>query len=79
MNDETPIPSAQVLMDRRDILQMRLAELRRKHRHLDDEIAELSRGVGVDLLTLNRLKKQKLRLKDQIAAIEDQITPDIIA
>ena len=80
MNDDDLIPPDKVQMDQRDILQMRLAELRRRHRELDDEITELSRGPSAsDVLTLKRLKKEKLSLRDQIVAIEDQLTPDIIA
>lgn len=79
MSDKTNAPNAQHLMDQRDILQMRLAELRRQHRLLDDEILALSGNAGVEALQLRRLKKQKLAFKDQIATIEDQLTPDIIA
>ena len=79
MSDKTDMPSGLHMMDQRDILQMRLADLRRKHRILDDEIAALAGNAAVEALDLRRLKKQKLALKDQIAAIEDRLTPDIIA
>jgi len=80
MNDESLIPDAKALMDRSDILNMRLAELRRRHRALDEEIAELSRAPGPgDMFTLQRMKREKLALRDQIALAEDQLTPDIIA
>lgn len=79
MSDKTGAPNAQHMMDQRDILQMRLAELRRQHRELDDEILALSGNAAVEALGVRRLKKQKLALKDQISKIEDQLTPDIIA
>ena len=79
MNDKTDLHDPQHMMDRRDILQMRLAELRRRHRVLDDEIVELSRNAAVEALEVRRLKKQKLMLKDKIRIIEDRLTPDIIA
>ena len=79
MSDNIGAPDVQQLMDHRDILQMRLAELRRQHRVLDDEILALPGNAGVEALEVRRLKKQKLSLKDKIAKIEDQLTPDIIA
>jgi hypothetical protein len=62
-----------------DVLRVELEVFRQKHRDLDDAITALvERGTG-DQLTIQRLKKQKLRLKDKIAHIEDRLTPDIIA
>ena len=62
-----------------DVLRMRLEVLRRQHRDLDEAILAMQeRGLG-DQLALRRLKKQKLTLKDQIARIADDLTPDIIA
>lgn len=60
-------------------LKRRLEELREKHRELDSSIQALQEGVVVDALQIARLKKEKLALKDQIAWIEDQLMPDIIA
>lgn len=60
-------------------LRRRLDELREKHRALDDSIAELQSGGVVDAIQIARLKKEKLALKDQMAWIEDQLMPDIIA
>ena len=56
-----------------------LVELRLEHRDLDDAIARLAASIESDELTVKRLKKRKLRLKDQIAIFEDYLTPDIIA
>lgn len=66
-------------MSPEEIARTRLAALRRQHRDLDDEIAEMAAGGVVCSLTLGRLKRRKLALKDQIARIEDDLTPDIIA
>ncbi len=57
----------------------RLAELREEHRELDATIAELTAEASFDQLELKRLKKRKLRLKDEIALLESAIVPDIIA
>jgi hypothetical protein len=66
-------------MTHEDVLRVKLEVLRREHRDLDDAIMALQEAVNPDQLTLRRLKKQKLSLKDRIAAIEDELTPDIIA
>jgi len=58
-------------------LRATLAELVQEHRDLDTAIAALTGSH--DQLQLTRLKKRKLQLKDQIAEIEDQLLPDIIA
>jgi hypothetical protein len=60
-------------------LRRRLALLRTEHRDLDAAIAALSSIDSQDQLQIARLKKRKLLLKDQIAMIEDYLTPDIIA
>lgn len=56
-----------------------LALLRSEHRDLDAAIAALTDAGSVDQLQIARLKKRKLRLKDQVAIIEDTLLPDIIA
>lgn len=66
-------------MKSEDVLRYELAEFRRQHRDLDEAIAALEEKATSDRLTIKRLKQQKLRLKDRIAFIEDQIYPDIIA
>jgi len=53
-----------------------LAELRQQHRDLDTAIAQLQRDIGNDELTIKRLKKRKLMLKDQIAQLESALIPD---
>jgi hypothetical protein len=56
-----------------------LALLRTEHRDLDAAIAALTQAGSSDQLQIARLKKRKLRLKDQIAIIADTLLPDIIA
>lgn len=62
-----------------DMLRVKLEVLRREHRDLDEAVHALERNGRPDQLTLRRLKKQKLALKDSITRIEDQLIPDIIA
>ncbi|WP_224815778.1 YdcH family protein [Hasllibacter sp. MH4015] len=66
-------------MSHEEVLRVRLEVLRREHRDLDAAIEALHERVNPDMLTLKRFKTQKLKLKDQIARIEDELTPDIIA
>jgi len=59
--------------------EIRLATLRTEHRDLDAAIEALRQSVNLDQLRLARLKKRKLRLKDEIALLESRQVPDIIA
>lgn len=56
-----------------------LAALRQEHADLDASVAALENQPVVDQLLIARLKRKKLVLRDKIVAMEDQITPDIIA
>ena len=60
-------------------LRQKLAQLKQEHRDLDEAIIALEDAAERDQLRLTRLKKRKLGLKDEIARIEDQLLPDIIA
>jgi hypothetical protein len=62
-----------------DEMRKRLEVLRVEHRDLDAAIDALTTADGKDQLQIARLKKRKLRLKDQIAMIADYLIPDIIA
>lgn len=62
-----------------DVLKVELEVFRRQHRDLDEAIHALQDKVTGDQLTIRRLKKQKLWLKDIIAQIEDRLLPDILA
>jgi len=62
-----------------DELRKRLEALKIEHRDLDAAIDALTLAGSADQLQLARLKKRKLKLKDQISLIEDHLIPDIIA
>ncbi len=65
-------------MDNDEILE-RLQVLREEHRDLDSAIAALIAAPAPDQLQIARLKKRKLRLRDEISLLEDMLIPDIIA
>ena len=73
---EAPVALTQ---DEERELKANLARLRQEHRDLDAAIEALHNAPGSDVLQVQRLKKRKLALRDRIIAIEDQLTPDIIA
>ena len=66
-------------MSDEEALRQELAELELEHRDLDDVISRLTERAPFDQLQLQRLKKRKLSLKDQISYIEGELYPDIIA
>ncbi len=65
--------------DTTDELRHKLEVLRLEHRDLDDVIGHLSDGNAFDQLKIQRLKKRKLLLKDEILTLENALVPDIIA
>lgn len=56
-----------------------LAEARQEHRDLDDAVRRLAEVPAVDQLSLTRMKKRKLKLKDWIALLESRLIPDMDA
>ncbi len=60
-------------------LEQRLFELKQEHRDLDDVINRLLISPSVEELQLKRFKKRKLKLKDNIAQLENVLIPDILA
>ena len=62
-----------------EALKAKLAALRTEHRDLDDVIARIVEHGPFDQLQMQRLKKRKLLLKDQIARLESQLIPDLNA
>ena len=62
-----------------EALKERINQLHIEHRDRDDVISRLCQSPAQDQLQLQRLKKRKLYLKDQIALLERQLTPDIPA
>ena len=73
MNDEGPLPDGDAA------IRERLAILREEHKDLDDAIRALETLPVSNQLQIARLKKKKLVRRDQIATLEDRLTPDIIA
>lgn len=65
-------------MDEAELLR-RIGELRQEHRDLDGAIDALAFAPAQDQLQIARIKKRKLKLRDEIAALESQLIPDIIA
>ena len=66
-------------MEDQETLRRKLAELESEHRDLDDAITAMMAQASVDQLQMQRLKRRKLRLKDEISRIRDKLLPDIIA
>jgi len=60
-------------------LRSKLEELKLEHRDLDDVIHRLQMTGGIEQMQLQRLKKRKLKIKEQIIKIEDELIPDILA
>ena len=60
-------------------IRARIEILKRDHRDLDTAIDALRALPNCDMIQLQRFKKRKLRLRDEIAALEDLLIPDIIA
>jgi len=65
--------------DEKTQMRQRLTALELEHHDLDDVIDRLAVEPGLDQLRLQRLKKRKLMLKDQIARLRTRLIPDIIA
>ena len=59
--------------------QQKLEEMRIEHRDLDDVIARVAEEAPFDQIRIQRLKKRKLMLRDEITRIENILLPDIIA
>lgn len=66
-------------MEEKELLKMKLAELRSEHRQLDEQIIRITESPPFDQLKVQRLKKRKLALKDLIAKLDSELMPDIIA
>lgn len=60
-------------------LRHRIEELRLEHKDLDDVIARITEDPTINQLQVQRLKKKKLAIKDEILRLESQLIPDIIA
>ena len=60
-------------------IKAKINELRKLHSELDIEISKIFKVIPVDQLMLQRIKKKKLKLKDEISKLNSHILPDIIA
>jgi hypothetical protein len=60
-------------------IRRKLTELKTEHRDLDEVIARMTADPVVDQLMMQRMKKRKLVLKDEISRLENVLVPDIIA
>ncbi len=67
------------MLNDRDAILRKLHELRSEHRDLDTVIVRLSEAGPADQLQLQRLKKRKLLLKDEVSRLESRLIPDSIA
>ncbi len=67
------------LGDEDEDIRLRLEELTTEHRDLDDAIAALTRDGFFDQLQVQRLKRKKLLIKDEISQLQSKMIPDIIA
>ena len=62
-----------------EVIMRRIELLRQEHGDLEAAIKALLSAPAIDQLQIARIKKRKLRLKDEIAQLEDLLIPDIIA
>jgi len=62
-----------------EVISRRIEILRQEHADLEAAIDALLAAAAIDQLQIARIKKRKLRLKDEIAQLEDMLIPDIIA
>ncbi|NNU17475.1 DUF465 domain-containing protein [Parvularcula sp. ZS-1/3] len=62
-----------------EALELKIRQLEEEHRDLDQAILTMEERMPYDRLTIGRMKKRKLILKDQIQELRDQLFPDIIA
>jgi hypothetical protein len=68
-----------MISNNQETLMERMVQLKAEHRDLDDAILALSQRSVPDMIQLQRLKKKKLALRDEINSIESKLLPDIIA
>ena len=66
-------------MDDQQGIRIKIEELKAKHRDLDDAIARVAEAPPFDQVSLQRLKKRKLAVRDQLGRMEDKLIPNIIA
>ncbi len=62
-----------------DSIREQLEQVKAEHKALEGQLEQLSRAQPIDFLTITKVKKEKLRLKDAIQRLESMLIPDIIA
>ena len=60
-------------------IKVKINELRKLHSELYIEISKIIKVIPVDQVMLQRIKKKKLKLKDEISKLSSHLLPDIIA
>ena len=82
MDDMTEVETTQdgyALHDDRGAIRLELERLRQEHQDLDAAVMALQAQADANQLQIVRIKKRKLVLRDQIAKLENRLTPDLIA
>ena len=67
------------MFEKQNKIKAKINELRKLHSELDIEISKIDKVIPVDQVMLQRIKKKKLKLKDEISKLSSHILPDIIA
>ena len=67
------------MSEEQNIVKVKINKLRKLHSELDMEISKIVKVIPVDQVMLQRIKKEKLKLKDEISKLSSHILPDIIA
>ena len=67
------------MSEKQNKIKVKINELRKLHSELDIEISKIVKVIPVDQVMLQRIKKKKLKLKDEISKLSSHILPDIIA
>ena len=67
------------MSEKQNKIKVKINELRKLHSELDIEISKIVKVIPVDQVMLQRIKKKKLKLKDEIIKLSSHILPDIIA
>lgn len=67
------------LAKQQEMLRKKLEQVTLEHRDLDEVIEDMARNPSCDMIKLQRLKKRKLAIKDEIRQLHQRLLPDIIA
>ena len=67
------------MSEKQNKIKAKINELKKLHSELDIEISKIVKVIPVDQVMLQRIKKKKLKLKDEISKLSSHILPDIIA